>query len=72
MNATRRAERRDLRQRQIDENDFAGQDLNAEIRMDADEAYRHQERRPEKLSAPRSLRAAAAVSASTLASNSEM
>ena len=43
-----RAERRDLRQRQIDEDDFAGEHLNAEIGVDADEAYRHQERRPEK------------------------
>ena len=44
----RRAERRDLRQRQIDEDDFAREHLNAEIGVDADQAHRHQEWRPEK------------------------
>ena len=43
-----RAERRDLRQRQIDEDDVAREHLDAEIGMDADEAERHQERRPQQ------------------------
>ena len=34
----RRAERRDLRERQIDKDHFAGKHLNAEIGMDADKA----------------------------------
>ncbi len=65
-----RAERRDLRQRQIDEDDFARQHLDAEIGVDADEAHRHEERRPEK--DERVAHGAAAVSAATLASNSAM
>ena len=68
----RRAERRDLRERQIDEDHFARQDLNAEIGVDADQAYRHQERRPEKCERLDHRVAAADVSASTLTSNSEM
>ena len=44
----RRAERGDLRERQIDEDDFARQHLDAEIGVDADETDRHEERRPEK------------------------
>ena len=44
----RRAERRDLRERQIDKDDFAGEDLDAEIGVDADQAYRHQERGPKE------------------------
>ena len=43
-----RTKRRDLRQRQIDENDFARKYLDAEISVDADKTNRHQERRPEK------------------------
>ena len=50
----RRAERRDLRESQIDKDHFAGEDLDAEIGMDADKAHRHQERRPEELRVPRS------------------
>jgi hypothetical protein len=38
-----RAERRDLRERQINEDDFASEDLDAEIGVDTDEAYRYQE-----------------------------
>ena len=67
-----RTQRRDLRQRQIDKDHFAGQHLNAEIGVDADQAHRHQEGRPEKLQGIDHRMAAAAVSASTLASNSEM
>ena len=67
-----RAKRRDLCQRQIDEDHFARQHLNAEIGMDADQAHGHQERRPEELQRIDHRVAAAAVSASTLASNSEM
>ena len=44
----RRAERRDLREREIDEDDVAGQHLDAEIGVDADQAERHQERRPQQ------------------------
>ena len=66
-----RAERRDLRKREIDEDHFARQHLDAEIGVDADEADRHQERRPEECERL-AHRAAAAVSASTLASNSAM
>ena len=65
-----RAERRDLRQRQIDEDDFARQHLDAEIGVDADEADRHEERRPEECE--RVDHRAAASSAATLASNSAM
>ena len=68
----RRAERRDLRQRQIDKDDFAGKHLDAEIGVDADKTYRHQERRPEKNERLDHRLAAADVRASTLASNSEM
>ena len=50
----RRAERRDLRQREIDEHDVAGQHLDAEIGVDADEAEGHQKRRPQKRRAPSS------------------
>ena len=64
-----RAERRDLRQRQIDEDDIAGEDLDAEISVDADKAHRDQERRPEEGQCF-GHRAAAATSAATLASNS--
>ena len=67
-----RAKRRDLCQRQIDEDHFAGQNLNAEIGVDADQAHRHQKRRPEKLQCIDHRIAAAAVSASTFASNNEM
>ena len=67
-----RTQRRDLGQRQIDEDHFAGQYLNAEIGVDADQAHRHQKRRPEKLQRIDHRIAAAAVSASTFASNSEM
>ena len=43
-----RAERRDLRQREIDEDDIAGEHLDAEIGVDADEADRDQEGWPQK------------------------
>ena len=64
-------ERCDLRQRQVDKNHFANQDHNAEIGVDPHQAHRHQEGRPEKLQGI-DHRMAAAVRASTLASNSEM
>ena len=67
-----RAKRRDLRERQINEDHFARKDLNAEISMNADQADGHEERRPEKLKCIDHRVAAAAVSASTFASNSEM
>jgi hypothetical protein len=66
-----RAERRDLRQREIDEDHFARQHLDAEIRMDAGQAHRHQEREQQERERL-AHRAAAAVSAATLASNSAM
>ena len=68
----RRAERRDLRQRQIDEDDFAREHLDAEIGVDADQTHRHQECRPEKCERLDHRAAAADFSAATLASNSEM
>ena len=68
----RRAERRDLRERQIDEDHFASEDLNAEIGVDADKTYGHQERRPEKYEWLDHRTAAADFRASTFASNSEM
>ena len=67
-----RTKRCDLRQRQIDENDFAREHLDAEICVDADETNRHQERRPEKCQRLNHLIAAAAISASTFLSNSAM
>ena len=67
----RRAKRRDLCQRQIDKDDFAGQHLDAEIGVDTDKAYRHQERRPEKQHWFDHRVATGDVRASTLASNSE-
>jgi hypothetical protein len=45
----RRAKRGDLREREIDEHDVTGEHLDAEIGVDADEAERHQERRPQEL-----------------------
>ena len=68
----RRAERRDLRERQIDKDHFAGKHLDAEIGVDADKRDRHQERRPEKNERLDHRLAAADVRASTFASNSEM
>ncbi len=67
----RRAERCDLREREIDEDDFARQHLDAEIRVDADQAHRDQERRPEKAQGLDHCDAAD-VSASTFASNIAM
>ena len=66
-----RAERRDLRQREIDEHDVAGQHLDAEIGVDADQAERHQERRPQELERGHHRVAAAASSAAMLVSNSD-
>ena len=68
----RRTERRDLRERQIDKDHFAGKDQDAEIGMDADKTHRHQEGRPEKLERLDHRLAAADVRASTFTSNSEM
>ena len=68
----RRAERRDLRERQIDKDDFAGEDLDAEIGVDADQAYRHQERGPKECEGFGHRAANADSSAATLVSNSEM
>jgi hypothetical protein len=64
------AERGDLRQREVDENDFARQHLDAEIGVDADEAHGHEKRQPKERE--RFTHRAAAVSASMLASNSAM
>ena len=41
-------ERRDLRQREIDKDDAAPENLDAEIDMDTNEAHGHQKSRPEK------------------------
>ena len=67
-----RTQRRDLRQRQIDEDHFASQHLNSKISVDADQTHRHQEGGPEELQGIDHRLAAAAVRASTLASNSKM
>ena len=65
------AERRDLREREIDEDDLAAQHLDAEIGVNPDQAERDQERRPQQLKRV-AHRPACAVSAATSASNSEM
>ena len=65
-----RAERGDLRQRQIDEDDFARQHLDAEIGVDADEADRHEKRWPKECDGL--AHRAAASSAATFVSNSAM
>ena len=65
-----RAERGDLGEGEIDEDDFARQHLNTEIGVDADETDRHQERQPQKCE--RFAHWAAAMSAATLVSNSAM
>ena len=62
----------DLRQCQIDKNDFAHEHLDAEICVDTDETNRHQERRPKKCQRLNHLIAAAAIRASTFLSNSAM
>src|SRR5262249_29379601 len=67
-----RAKRGDLRQREIEENDAAPENLDAEIDMDADEAHGHQKSRPEKPECFDHGFAAADANASTLASNIEM
>ena len=66
------AERRNLRQREIDKDDFAAKNLNAEIDMDTDEAHGHQKSRPEKPEYFDHRVIAADTRASTLASNIEM
>ena len=38
----------DLGEGDVDEHDFAGQDVNAEVRVNAREDQAHQERRPEQ------------------------
>ena len=68
----RRTERRDLRERQVDKDHFAGKDQDPEIGVDADQAYRHQEGRPEKLDDIGHRFSAADVRASTFTSNSEI
>ena len=68
----RRTERRDLRERQIDKDHFAGKDQDPEIGVDADQAYRHQEGWPEELERLNHRFAAADVRASTFTSNSEI
>ena len=65
-----RAERGDLRQREIDEDDVARQHLDAEPGVDADETHRHQKRGPKECD--RLAHRAAASSAATLVSNSAM
>ena len=42
-----RAERGDLRERDVDENDLAGQHVDAEVRVNASEDQAHEERRPQ-------------------------
>src|SRR5262249_32258178 len=66
-----RAQRGDLRQGQIDKDHFTGQHLNAEIGVDADQADRHQERRPEGLQRIAHRVGDAAVRALASASHSE-
>ena len=68
----RGAERRDLRQRQVDKDDLARQHLDAEIDVDADQTNRNQECRQKKYQGLDHCTPAAAVSAATLASNSAM
>ena len=68
----RRTERRDLRERQIDKDHFAGKDQDPEIGVDADQSYRHKEGLPEKLDDIGHRFAAADVRASTFTSNSEI
>ncbi|MEJ0076862.1 MAG: hypothetical protein WDO17_15715 [Alphaproteobacteria bacterium] len=70
MKAAVCAERRDLRQREVDEDHFARQDLDAEIGVDADEAYGNEKWQPEE--GERVAHRAAAASASMLVSNSAM
>ena len=66
------AERRDLREREIDEDDVAGQHLDAEIGVDADQAERHQKARPQECErVDHRIAVAAESSAATLGSNSE-
>src|SRR4029077_5777195 len=63
------AQRRDLRQREVDEDDVAREHLNPEIGVDADEAHRHQEGRPDKSDRFDHLDPAALTSAATSVSN---
>ena len=62
----------DLCKRQIDEDDVAGKNLDAEVGVNADEAQRHDEWRPEKSKRLGHHCAAAEISASTSVSNMEM
>ena len=66
-----RAERRNLRQREIDKDDFAAENLNAEIGMDTDQADRHHECRPQQPESIRHGTPAAARSAVTFTSKRE-
>ena len=66
-----RAEGGDLGQRQIDENDIAGEYLDSEVSVDADKTHRYQERWPEKCERLGHLALAASTSAATSVSNSE-
>src|SRR4029453_2453266 len=68
----RRAKRRNLRKRQIDEDNFSSQNHDAEISMDADQADRHQKRGPEELDDIDHRLVAAFVKAATFKSNSEI
>jgi hypothetical protein len=68
----RRADGGDLRERQVNEDDFAGEDLDAEIGVDTDEAGRYQECRPKKYDRLAHCADAAALRASTSRSNSEI
>src|SRR5437879_3820040 len=63
------AERRDLRQREVDEYDIAAEYLDPEIRVDADKTHRHQKGRPQKSKRLGHLATAAPTSAATLVSN---
>ena len=66
-----RTQSRNLRQREIDEDDFAAKNLDAEIGMDADQADRHDQSRPQQQQTIRHGTPAAASSAATFTSKRE-
>jgi hypothetical protein len=65
-----RAERGDLGQREIDEDDIAREHLDAEVGVDTDKTHRYQEGWPEKSERLGHRAAAASTSAAMSASNS--
>jgi hypothetical protein len=66
-----RAEGCDLGQREIDENDIAGEYLDSEVSVDGDKTRRYQEGWPEKCERLGHFALAASTSAATSVSNSE-